>query len=352
MIQAAPARRWSDRSTRSRLLVLVGIIGLLLVASVATWLSTRGGQPQTPTRYSTAASLPGAMWTWDGSRYTLVPSRGAGPSSNKADMAYDRMRGVIVLWDHGCANLVMGFQGGCTDQVNRTWTWDGLGWTAQPTTSAPTGAGQGTMLFDTKLGRVVYVNGEGQLWTWTGSDWTSLAADGAPAVRRNLGGSLTTFAAGYDEGRQVLVLVLATGTWSWDSKKWAAMGSGIEAVDARADAHIVYDRGRGQLLYLGSRYTWTWSGDRWQPHDQPAISGGAAGYDPIRATVMLIHEDSSACDRTACRAVTWSWDSAAWSRLADEREAPLFPLTRSGAFPPPMATDEARRVAVVFISAS
>jgi hypothetical protein len=305
-----------------------------------------------PTRYSTAPSLPGAVWTWDGSQYVLAPVRGAGPSSNHADMAYDRARGAIVLWDHGCANLVMGFQGGCIDQVNRTWTWDGSAWTAQATKSTPVAAGQGSMLFDSRLGRVVYVNGAGQSWTWNGWDWTALATPGAPLVRRNLGAAMSMFAAGYDEGRDLLVYVLSTRTWAWDGTKWTSKGGGIAAGEARADAHLAYDRAHGQLVYLGNRYTWTWNGEVWQQHDQPPLVGGALGYDPARSGVMVVQQDTSVCDRAACRTATWRWDSAVWTRVGAEKEAPLFPLTRSGAYSAPMAFDEARGVSVVFVSAS
>src|ERR1700686_4126691 len=352
LVQAVAPNRWSERSIISRLLAILGIAGLLVAAGIATWLSIRGGQPATPTRYATAQPAPGAAWTWDGSRYTLVSAPGGGPSSNNADMAYDRTHGVIVLWDHGCASLVMGFQGGCVASVDRTWTWDGMSWTGYSTKANPTAAGQGAMLFDSRLGQVVYVNGMGQAWSWTGSSWVGLLMQGSPSVQRNVGSALSTFAVGYDEAHDALIYVFSTGTWSWDGVKWTAMGGGIDAGEARADAHVVYDRAHAQLLYVGSRYTWTWEAGRWQHHDQPAISEGALAYDPARGNVILVQQDTSACDRTACRTATWTWDSSAWTRLGNAQEAPLFQLTRSGAFPPPIASDEAHRVAFLFISAS
>jgi hypothetical protein len=175
---------------------------------------------------------------------------------------------------------------------------------------------------------------------------------GSPPVRRDLAAAQTTFAAGYDEARDALVFVLSTGTWSWDGTTWTAIGGGIQAGEARSDAHLVYDRAHGRLVYVGSRYTWTWDGDRWNSHDQPAIAGGTLAYDPTRRSVMLVQQDSSACDKSACRTATWSWDSTAWTRLPAAGEAPLFPLTRSGAYAPPMASDESRGMALVFVSAS
>src|SRR5487761_134724 len=349
---SSPSRPWSSRGLRSRMLAIFGIAALLVGASIGTWLSIRGGQPATPPLYGTGRTAPAALWTWDGSAYTFQPVPSTGPSSNAADMAYDRSRGLMVLWDHGCSSVVMGFQGGCVAQVNRTWTWDGTTWTAHQSRTNPTAAGQGAMLFDGRLGQVVYVNGAGKAWTWGGSDWAPLALPGGPSIP--VPGSATassTFAVGYDEGRDLLVFAVATATWWWDGNRWSEIASGIDPVDARPDAHLVYDQAHHELVYVGSRATWTWDGTRWQPHVQPAIAAGTMGYDGARATVMLVQSDSSACDRTACRTTTWAWDSRAWTRTPIV-DGPLLPLTRSGASAIPMAFDEARGLMVLFASAS
>jgi hypothetical protein len=349
--QSVPPSRWSERGLRARLLASLGVVAIVLSASIALWLSIRNGQPGTPV-YGTPRLSTGTVWIWDGTTYTLAPAGGPAPTSNNADMAYDRTRGVVVLWDHGCANMVMGFQGGCAVQVNLTWTWDGRGWTAHSPASAPKDVGQGAMLYDSRAGQVVYVNGAGQIWGWTGSDWTTQTTRGAPSIApRDSGIVLSTFATGYDETRNLLVFVVPSSTWLFDGSTWSEVQGGISGGEARADAHLVYDRAHGQLVYVGSRYTWTWDGKRWQQHDQPAISAGTLGYDPVRATVMLVQQDSSACDRTACRTTTWTWNSKTWVQVPVDR-GPQLPLTRSGAFAPPMAFDEARTVMVFFVSAN
>ncbi|MHB8612411.1 MAG: hypothetical protein ACYDAL_08275 [Candidatus Dormibacteraceae bacterium] len=334
------------------MLAIVGIAALLLAAGIGTWLSIHGGQPTTPPIYGTARATPGTLWTWDGRTYAKQPMPAAGPSSNDADMAYDRTRGVIVLWDHGCSALVMGFQGGCVSRANRTWTWDGVTWTAQTTQTRPTAVGQGAMLFDARLGQVAYVNGVGQAWAWTGSTWTLLAMPGGPSIAAP--GSATgssNLAVGYDESREVLVFALSNATWSWDGSSWREVAGGIDAGEARDDAHLVYDRAHQQLVYVGSRATWTWDGSRWARHDQPAAMSGTLAYDRARATVMLVQQDSSACDHAACRTTTWTWDSSSWTRVPIV-DGPLLPLTRSAAFALPLAFDEARGVMILFASAS
>ncbi len=349
--RSAPAGGWSTFDRRARILTLLATGGLVLVMGVASWLAMRGEPPSTPV-YGNAGGAPGVVWTWDGATYTRLPVTSAGPRSNTADLAYDRVRQVLVLWDHGCARLVMGFTGGCIDQVDQTWTWDGQAWQLRSPRSAPTAAGLGAMFFDDRLGQVVYVNGAGRAWTWNGADWLILPMNGAPHVpRRDSAAEASVFAAGYDEGRQQLVFALSGSTWTWNGGAWREVPGGIDLADARLDAHLVYDRSHRQLVYVGNRFTWTWDGGHWQPHPQPPIAGGTAAYDPLREAVMLVQQDASACDRSACRITTWTWDSTRWTQLAVE-QGPLLPLTRSGASLPPLAFDEARRVMVLFASAS
>jgi hypothetical protein len=350
--QSAAPSSLEERGPRARLVAIVGItalVVLILAALLVSWLET--GQ-RSARVYGSPRVTPGAVWTWDGASFTMAPVSGPGPSSNKADMAYDRTRGVIVLWDHGCAGLVMGFQGGCVAQVNQTWTWDGRSWTARSMKSAPKESGPGAMVYDARLGQVVYVNGRGQAWTWTSTDWKSIDAPRAPRVaRRDLAAPVTTFAVGYDESRDLRVLALSASTWTWDGSLWREIAGGIDAGDARADAHLVYDRVHSQLLYVGSRFTWTWDGSGWQKHAEPAIASGTLGYDAARQTVMLVQQDTSSCGQTACRTTIWTWDAKVWTQVPTDRVS-LLPLTRSGASLPPMAFDDSRGVMVLFASAS
>jgi len=342
---------WAALDGRARVLAMSGIVALVVATAATAWISARFGQPSTPVIYGTGASA-GAVWTWDGAAYTMTRIDGAGPSSNDADMAYDPALGALVLWDHGCGRLVMGFTGGCTEQVNRTWTWDGRTWTARPARSSPVEDGHGAMLSAGRLGGVVYVNGAGRAWAWTGGDWRALALPGAPRIPSHGSAAMaSTFAAGYDEGRGRLVLVLSTATWTWDGAAWNETAGGIDPAEARPDAHVVYDRARGELVYVGSRRTWTWDGAAWRPHDQPDIASGTLAYDAARRAVVLVQADASACDRSACRTATWTWDGRSWTRVPIDAP-PALPLMRSGAFPPPLAFDESRNTLVLFASAA
>ncbi len=336
---------------RAVLMGSVGIAGLLFLVALSTWMSVRGSTASGAV-YTNVSPGAAGLWTWDGSTYRLHRVGSPGPASNDAEMAYDRARAVIVLWDHGCTRLVMGFEGGCMAQAQQTWTWSGGAWIPHSPHTVPLEVGPGAMLYDVRLGSVAYVNGAGQAWAWNGSDWAPEPMAGGPRVPRP--GSASTQAslsAGYDEGRDQLVLALSASTWLWDGRTWTEVQGGIDASETRPDAHVVYDRARRELVYVGRRFTWTWDGARWLPHAQPGIAAGTLAYDPVRRTVLLVQEDASACDRQACPTTSWTWDGSRWSPLAVPK-GPLLPLTRSGAYPPPMAFDEARGSMVYFASGS
>jgi hypothetical protein len=338
---------------RGLLRAAAGICLLTVLGAIATWFSMGAGHSSAPV-YGNGGSAAARTWTWDGKDFTAEPMTQPGPNSNDAEMAFDTGSRVLVLWDHGCSRLVMGFTGGCQSQVDQTWTWDGRAWTRRHARQAPAAIGQGAMLYDGQLGQVVYVNRVGQAWGWSGSAWQSIAKAGAPrltAPGSQADPALSLVAVGYDESRNLLVLALASTTWTWDGQQWRQISGGIAGGDGQSDPRAVYDVGRRELVYLGSRFVWTWDGSRWQSHEQPNLNGGTAGYDPLRDTLIVVRQDATACDGTACMMRVWTWDGATWSAQAVTHPA-VLPLTRSGVFNPPMTFDEALGVMVLFASAS
>lgn len=330
-------------------------VGLLVAAlAIAAWQSSRLAPHQEPIYGSAETRQPGSLWTWNGSDYTRLAATPGGPHSSSADMAYDAARHELVLWDHGCGGVRPGFDGGCQGRVDATWTWDGSGWTDRHATASPREEGPGTMLYDSRLRQVLYVNGIGQAWAWTRSAWTPVARAGAPSIASPGTLSkdpLSTFAAGYDEGRGALVLARSDVTWLWDGTRWASAAGGIDYSDAGSSAKLVYDRAHEQLVYLGKRSTWTWGGTGWQRHDQPQLSAGSLGYDPVRQQVVFVEQDTASCSKTACRTRTWTWNGASWSASAVAHPA-LLPLTRYSSSTPPMAFDPGRGTMLLFVSAN
>jgi hypothetical protein len=326
---------------------------LTVVLAIVAWLSLAGGQSSAPT-YGNAGSAVARTWTWDGTDFTARPASASGPSSSESDMAFDRRNGVVVLWDHGCSRLVMGFTGGCQSQVDRTWTWDGRVWNPRQSGASPRAVGRGAMLYDARLGQVVYVNRLAQAWAWSGSSWRSLPMDSAPRLAEpgsvaNPG--LLLVAMGYDERRDQLVLTLPDATWTWDGLRWKQSGGGIDPADSQSDPHAVYNATSGELEYLGAKSIWSWDGIRWSAHPTASPAGGVLGYDPVRKNSIVVKDDASACDKTSCATRVWSWNGATWSEPRVNHK-PALPLTRSGATSLPMTFDEARGVLVLFVTAT
>jgi len=324
-------------------LYLLAAGGMMLVVVLASWLAIGSGGSAGPV-YGGAPPA-AATWLWNGAGYTSVEIPPSGPRSNAVEMAYDRSRGLVLLWDHGCGKVVMGFTGGCHDLVNRTYAWDGRSWAPQATGTSPTAVGAGAMLYDAALQRVIYVNGAGQVWEWDGGGWRS----SIPAPPGSSGDSLV--AAGYEPGRNLLVMVTPARTLTWDGSRWTAVPGGIDPAAARPDRQLVYDTALKQLVYVAKSSTWTWDGARWTSHGQPDLGSGSAGYDPVRQVVMAVQLDDSACGKSACPVLTWTWDGASWTKV-QVPHAPGLALTRSATAGPPMAFDEARGQMVLFAGAS
>lgn len=329
-----------------------GIGGLVVLLAIAALLSRLAAGPP-PSVYGTG-SAKAATYGWDGADFTRLSTASPGPSSNEADMAFDRRSGEVVLWDHGCTRLVMGFTGGCQGVADQTWTWDGRAWRARRPGHSPRAVEQGAMFYDAKVGEVVYLNRLGEAWAWTGADWRSLALAGEPRLTAPgsvAGSGQMLVAAGYDEGTDRLVLALPGATWTWDGTRWAQGAGGVDAADAQSDPRAVFDDSLGRLLYLGRTRLWTWDGSRWQSSSQPGLAGAALAYQPAARTAVAIAEDSSSCDRATCAAAVWTWDGSSWSRLNPGRP-PALPLSRSGVTDLPLAFDEARGVLLLFVSAA
>ncbi len=251
----------------------------------------RFGQPSSPVHYASGGSTP-AVRTWDGAGYTATPVNGAGPHSTNADMAYDRARRVLVLWDHGCGRLVMGFTGGCVDQVDQTCTWNGRRWS--PHGSHRAREGSDVLRQPARPGGVRQRTGAG-----LGLDGRRLAAAGpersATRVTARLGTRCLDLRGGYDEGRRLLAFVLSSGTWTWDGGSCTKAAGGIDLAEGRADAHLVYDRANEQLVYVGSRFTFTW--------DAPAGSHTTSRRSPReRSGTTRSGGQTCACSRIPPRA--------------------------------------------------
>jgi hypothetical protein len=122
----------------------------------------------------------GDTWVWNGATWRKVSDQ-APPARYAHAMAYDRRRGVVVMY--GGAQMT---SDGQTAHLEDMWQWDGNRW-AEIRMSGPTPGRRYSpaMAFDASRGRIVLhggleVKGRGQytafadVWEWDGSRWTHL----------------------------------------------------------------------------------------------------------------------------------------------------------------------------------
>lgn len=350
-----PVPRTPEARRRRNRGIALGVLLFVLLAALASWEVTRLA-PQGAPAYEASATGPTTLWSWDGSQtgFQRAWQGTRGPTSTQVDMAYDANTGQIVAWDHGCAKLRPGFDGGCQGTTDRTWLYEAGAWHAEEPGTGPTASGQGVMVDDTRLDRVLYVNGQGQAWAWTGGAWQAAARQGAPRIPAPGAPSRQAqqaFAAGYDQATGELVVARSDRTWLWDGARWTSLPGGIDVGDQGPGAELVDEGGLGRMVYAGRHQTWTWDGATWRHQPHAALPAGSLAYDSTTGRTVLVAPEDSDCSRAGCPTSTWTWDGTVWTRLALPR-SPRLPATRYSPAAPPLVYDAARGALVLLVSAA
>ncbi|MEZ4860033.1 MAG: NBR1-Ig-like domain-containing protein [Caldilineaceae bacterium] len=164
-------------------------------------------------------------WEYDGSNWLLVQTTNAPIDRATQGMAYDEVRGKVVLYggwrgDHLGVNI-----------LGDTWEYDGNNWTQM---TPPTTPGQRTgvkLVYNPELGKVILFGGlfrsgdqssyPNDTWMYDGQTWSEIVTNSAPPGRYDH--QMT-----YDPVRKVIVLFggyrADTGslsdTWEFDGANW------------------------------------------------------------------------------------------------------------------------------------
>lgn len=220
-------------------------------------------------------------WEWNGMSWTRRPVAGPHFRYDRPAMAYDSVRGVMILVGAG------------------TWEWDGVAseWTLR-TNDGPSSRSETewatSMVFDAARGVTVHF-GAGrdfnETWEWDGTSWIQRMVAGPPA------GQCMT----YDSARQVAVLIgygaEMNETWEWDGVSWTQRV--VAGPPIRARPAIAYDASRhvtvlfGGFIWPGPKQlsdTWEWDGTAWTERTivgPPAQSGHEMAYDAHRQAIVL-----------------------------------------------------------------
>ncbi len=284
----------------------------------ATGIAAAGG-PLLTTR--------GASLSWR----KMVPNQGEpGPRTHHA-MAFDRRRGVAVLFG-GLESV------DSITPYDDLWEWDGDLWhlitPSDPEQDGnPSGRIVHSMAYSTQTDRVLLFGGttllgtggafvfQNDLWSWDGVSWELLEpsdpeGDGNPPPRIGAG-------MAYDSARGQLVLFggldanedKLSDTWLWNGISWHKVTPIDPQNDGnpKADAYhqMSYDSDRALVVMKATfATTWEWDGKSWRKGPGgPKASESQMAYDPgLKRTVL--YECSSAADAQ----FTWFWNGQTWQK--------------------------------------
>ena len=302
---------------------------------------------------SLSGATVGDTWVWDGFDWSERTPATVPPARTQATIAYDAARGVTVMFG-GCQFDVGG--GACFSPLSDTWEWDGTDWTQRaPATVPPARAGH-AMAYDAIRGKVVMFGGASSApvalsdtWEWDGTDWTPRTPSASPPARSGAAMAFdaargtTTMFGGCTQLSSTACATLASDTWTWDGSSWTERVTGTRPTP-RMEGALAFDPTRQTIVLVdglgGVDDTWEFDGATWtlraSPSAPPARFETALAYDSRRGVAVLFGGESF-----GAMSDTWELDASGWTQR--------FPPT----IPPPrereaLAYDRDRGVTVMF----
>lgn len=186
-------------------------------------------------------------WQFDGVAWQQVAVVGALPSPRFGFMAYDSVRGRIVMFGG------VGSQSPYTH--DDTWEFDGTRWSQQFPNASPPAHQYYEIAFDSQRGVTVMHPGvlfaappPNVTYEWDGVSWTTVTTPTLPPLFA--GGAMA-----YDELQAAVVLVGSgfgggTETWAYDGVDWR-LCTGVTIPGGRTGHGMVFDRSRGAIAMFG-----------------------------------------------------------------------------------------------------
>ncbi len=288
-----------------------------------------------------------AFWNRDGE---LSQSGGfiEHPIAHGAAAANDLRRRQVVLF--GGADDVAGSM-----LFDRTWVFDGVGWSQPPLIARPGVRRQHAMAYDPVRDRTVLFGGSnasgvlGDTWLWNGSAWSKPLTPVAPPPR-----AFTAMAFDPRRGKVVLFGGSDGGktlddTWEWDGSTWARILT-TNQPSMRLGAAFAADPVHGGMILFGGSADTPFGGvvqgrsDTWRldasgvwtdlavPVTPTARANGRLTWHPARQRLILSGGETSRPVGPGVFGVpvddSWEWDGTRWREITgaspDERAATGF----------------------------
>lgn len=239
----------------------------------------------------------GDTWLWRNG-WTQVFPAASPPARYSPGAAYDPTTRTVLLF---------GGTDATGNDLNDTWTWNGVTWTQQfpPVSPPPRAFDAQSMVYDAVTETIVLFGGQGgsygDTWEWNGrtKTWKQDFPASSPSPRN------TTLA--YDPPTGEVVLFggnnpnagpYLNDTWTWDGLTWTQRFPASSPSPRGAPAFI-YDPYLGRVVLFGGtpgdfillNDTWVWNGVTWTQLHTPNQPSGrfAAGIavDPLNGGLLL-----------------------------------------------------------------
>lgn len=240
-------------------------------------------------------------------------------------IAYDSNRQVAVLF--GGTTQEPGTEGNLFD--NDTWEWDGVNWSHRFPENSPPARRVPGMAYDKGRGVVVLFGGESSdgalndTWEWDGQEWHAYSPPNRPPVRcchrlfyDELRGKVVVYGGFSGSGSATIFF---NDGWEWDGETWTPIFFD-SATPQASNFDIVHDSGRNRnIALLSGPVTWAWEENHWSrvqlTAEVPYRNSFRLAYTPVEAQVVLfggLNEDVFMND-------TWLFDGQSWNELEVSR---------------------------------
>lgn len=236
----------------------------------------------------------GVTWEWNGSTWTRRSPAASPPSRLWTTMAYDSIRGQIVLF---------GGNNGSGGLLGDTWVYDGSTWTRMSPASSPSPRFGAAMDFDPARGVVVLFGGRtsGQrmndTWVWDGTNWTQQSPATVPYPRfwHSMAydaqlGETVMFGGDHVEPN---LLGPINDTWLWDGTNWTRDWPAT-APTYRAGQAMAYDSATGRVTLFGGTdesFPGNYLNDTWELGPGIVTPAGSPAMTPRSTSVTFSKQD-------------------------------------------------------------
>ncbi len=222
-------------------------------------------------------------WEWDGTNWEQRLPTESPPGRVKHAMAYDPVRGIVVLFGGHNASGDLG----------DTWVWDGEQWEQQYPQTIPQARCCHSMVYDPQSsGIVLYggTSGEGDFfydaWKWDGAEWIPVSLENP---QPSSGHDMVYYEA--------LNFILSARIWMWQGDTWSRLQSDAEPPERHHEG-LAYDLAKEHVVMFGGvgeghnfDDTWLLEGQVWRKLNLPlsptARHGHVMFYDLKRESVVI-----------------------------------------------------------------